>query len=184
MGKLKNEALGKDGVLYNALADTSSRLITSAVMTCIMLLVATGLSFFLPTALVLLVLFAPGVLTFALGGTLPKMHYAYNLTQNQRLAIEAYMESDETSRRDFPAGFIETVRKAKNDKDQRQLCIAAQSIVKLQRERLDSMDIRDDKVSVALKVMGEKVQELENDIQSRKEVFGSSPKALGRKQDR
>lgn len=185
MGKLKSKALANGGALHNALADTSSRLITSAVMTCIMLLVATGLSFFLPTALVLMVLFAPGVLTFALGGTLPKMHYAHNLSTNQRLAIERYMNADEDTQKSFPKDWVNTVRSASTtghmDEDYR-LAAAAEKLVETAKKRQKALKVGNDKVEVALQMLTENTESLERDLESRNEVFGSSaPRAIGRK---
>lgn len=180
MGKLKSKALANGGALHGALADTSSRLITSAVMTCIMLLVATGLSFFLPTALVLLVLFAPGVLTFALGGTLPKMHYAHNLSTNQRLAIERYMEADDETKKSFPKDWMNTVRSASTtgqmDEDY-QLAAAAEKLVNVAKKRQQALKIGNDKVEVALLVLTENIESLERDAESRSEVF-SEPKTM------
>lgn len=166
-------SLDKDGKLYGALHDPSDRLITSAVMTCVMLLVATGLSFFLPTTMVLMVLFAPGVLTFAFGGALPRRHKMYNLTTNQRLAIERYDNADKETQKLFPKGWVETVRNASGEgwnSDQHQLAAAAEKITTAAQKRNQSMNLRDDKVEVALKVLEENTKTLELDAEARKPV--------------
>lgn len=184
-----SNSLQEGGGVYNALHDTSNRLITSAVMTCIMLLVATGLSFFLPTALVLGILAAPGLLTFTFGGMLVRSHPMYNLSTNQRLAIERYREADKETQKMFPKGWEETVRKASNSghkSDAYQLAAAADKIIKVAQERNQSLNLRDDRVEVALTVLKENTESLEREVKSNQEIYAPTPKRMiGRKvQDR
>jgi hypothetical protein len=196
---IKSQKFAKDGSLYNALHDTSNRLITSAVITCIMLLVTTGLSFFLPTALVLTALFAPGVLTFALGGMPSRRHYLYQLSANQRLAIERYENADEDTKKSFPKDWVNTVRSASTtqqmDEDYR-LAVAAQNLINASKKRQKALKVGNDKVLVALEVLAQNTESLERDADAHKEI-NADPfekemaqldrrprKSISRKQDR
>jgi hypothetical protein len=174
---VKSELFAEGGKLHGALHDTSNRVITSAVITCIMLLVATGLSFFLPMAIVLVALFAPGVLTFALGGIPSRRHYMYQLSTNQRLAIQRYMDADDETKKMFPRDWINTVRSASTTQKSNQqmdedfdLAVAAQKIIDVSKKRQKVLGTGNDKVVVALKMIEENVDMMQRDIKDREEV--------------
>jgi hypothetical protein len=177
MGKLKSNTLAKGGSLYGSLHDASSRAITAAVITCVMLMVATGLSFFLPVGIVLAVLFTPGLLTFAFGGALTRSHYSYNLSTNQKLAIERYMNADVETKKSFPKDWIETVRSASTtgtmDEDYK-LALAAEKLVNAAKKRQQSLKLGNDKVEVALQILGEQTESLERDAESLQQIHGPS----------
>jgi hypothetical protein len=155
-------------------------------LTLVMLVVATALSFFVPTAVYLAVLFGPGVLLFTFGGLPTRKHWSYGLTTNQQLAIERYYSADAETQKLFPANFVETVRNAKagsggtKNNDQYLLAVAAQDILTAAQKRKETLSIRDDKVEVALEVMRQNVEALELDTTARQEVasVGETPKTI------
>lgn len=185
---MKNKALAENGFLYKFLAKPADRYMTAFGVTLFMLVVATVLSFFLPAAVYLSIMFAPGVSIALFGGTLPRRHWTYGLNTNQRLAIERYESCDEETKKLFPADFVKTVRNAKGSgpnedsygSDTHLLAAAAEKIVKAAAARKAALNVRDDNVEVALEMMRQSVESLELDTAVRQEVESTEqmPKTL------
>jgi hypothetical protein len=190
---MKNSSFAEGGYMYNVLHRPVDRLMASFCLTLVMLVVATVLSFFVPTAVYLAVLFGPGAFLFAFGGLPTRRHWSYGLTTNQKLAIERYYSADDETRKLFPADFVETVRNAKagsggtKNNDQYLLAAAAEKILTTAQKRKETLNIRDDKVEVALEFIRQNVEALELDTTARQEVasVGEMPKTakkmIGRK---
>lgn len=157
----------------------ADRLVASIIVTVAMLLVATAVSFVLPLWAVLVVLFGPGVLTFSLGGVVVKRQWDYNLSTNQRLAIERYRDADSDTKKMFPADWEKTVRNARGlgpgtdgiGSDRYKLAAAAERIVKAADKRNKSLNVGDDKVIVALKMLEENTDMLEREAKENKEIL-------------
>jgi hypothetical protein len=155
----------------------SDRLVASIIVTVAMLLVATAVSFVAPLWVVLTVLFGPGILTFALGGTVVKKQWDYQLSTNQRLAIQRYRNADDETKKLFPKDWEKTVRNASEnsgrlkDNDQYKLAAAAERIVSAAEARKKSLRIGDDKVIVALKMLEENSDMLEREVKENKEIL-------------
>lgn len=157
----------------------SDRLVSSIIVTVAMLLVATAVSFVAPLWVVLTVLFGPGILTFALGGLVVRKQWDYNLNTSQRLAIERYRNADDETKKLFPKDWEKTVRNAKGlgpntdgrGSDTYRLAVAAGRIVNAARARQKSLNVGDDNVIVALKVLEENADMLEREAQENKEIL-------------
>ena len=184
---MKNSSLAEGGKMYALLHRPVDRLMVSFSLTLVMLVVATVLSFFVPTAVYLTVLFAPGIFLFAFGGIPTRKHWSYGLNTNQKLAIERYLSCDEETKKLFPADFINTVRNAKGSgpnedsrgSDTYLLAKAAQDIVTAAQLRKEALNVRDDKVEVALEVMRQNVESLNYDTAVLVEVESAGqPKTL------
>lgn len=134
----------------------SERFVISFIVTVFMLVMGFGLSFVLPAVIVIPLIFTPGVLVFAFGGMIPRRHWTYGLNTNQRLAIERYRNADEETKKYFPEGWEQTVRNAKGlgiGSDTYKLAKAAEDIISSSRRYQKKMDTGDDAVVVALTVI-------------------------------
>lgn len=170
---IKSDSLKEGGSMYGYLHEPSERIIASAMVTCVMMVIGAGLSFVLPLLATLAVIFGPGLLLFALGGTLTRSHYTYGLSTNQRLAIERYLSADTETKKLFPRHFVETVRAASTtermDEDY-QLAKAAEEIVTVAGKRRKALKLGDEKVGAALRIMTENVDMLQREVEARKEI--------------
>lgn len=157
----------------------SDRLIASIIVTVAMLLPATAVSFMAPLWVVLALIFGPGLLTFTLGGVVVRKQWDYNLNTSQRLAIERYRNADDETKKLFPKDWEKTVRNAKGlgpntdgrGSDTYRLAVAAGRIVDAAKARQKSLNVGDDNVIVALKVLEENADMLEREAQENKEIL-------------
>jgi hypothetical protein len=163
-------------------------------LTLLMLIVATIVSIFVPhaTVLYLAIMFGPGVALLTFGGILPRKHWTYGLSANQRLAIERYRHADEETKRLFPENFEQTVRNAKGldnhgsdgiGSDRYKLAKAADDIITAQRRKREALGVaEDDAVTVALTVMSQNVEALELDANALEPTMPKTiRKMVGRK---